>query len=336
MAIVSVVVPVFHIEKYIEKCIESLISQTWQELEIILVDDGGDDRCGIICDSYAQKDSRIQVIHKTNGGLSDARNAGVAVATGKYLLFVDGDDSIEPDLVEICVKKMEEKKADVIIFDFVSIEEETGRRDVWSMKITRDKVLDLKTKPKLLYTTPGAWNKFYNRDFFLSCNLQFPKGRNFEDLATTPIIMEKARRIVYLDSKPLYHYMLRPGSIMRSNQFVASYDNRTKAYREVEEYFRSIKKKEKFQKELEYLCFLHCYFIPSKEIIYSDGSKEYMEKFRQFTLSHFPYAMKNPYVKEELQIKDRIMLKLLKGKRYGAMKLLSRLRFLLDRIKGEK
>lgn len=100
MELVSVVVPVYKVEQYLERCVKSICEQTYQELEIILVNDGSPDRCGEMCEELAQKDNRIQVLHKQNGGLSDARNAGVKLATGKYLLFVDSDDYIAKDLVE--------------------------------------------------------------------------------------------------------------------------------------------------------------------------------------------------------------------------------------------
>ena len=95
--LISVVVPVYHVETYIERCVESLLQQTYSNLEIILVDDGGDDRCPQICDEYAKKDARIKVIHKKNGGLSDARNAGMRAASGKYLAYIDSDDYIQPE-----------------------------------------------------------------------------------------------------------------------------------------------------------------------------------------------------------------------------------------------
>ena len=104
MDLISVIVPVYKVEPYLDKCVRSIVDQTYQNLEIILVDDGSPDRCGEICDAWAAKDSRIRVIHKENGGLSDARNAGMAVATGKYMGFVDSDDYIAPDMYRLLLE----------------------------------------------------------------------------------------------------------------------------------------------------------------------------------------------------------------------------------------
>lgn len=124
MELVSVVVPVYKVEQYLERCVKSICEQTYQELEIILVNDGSPDRCGEMCEELAQKDNRIQVLHKQNGGLSDARNAGVKLATGKYLLFVDSDDYIAKDLVEKTVTEAEKWHA--IWFFLIIIAWKTG------------------------------------------------------------------------------------------------------------------------------------------------------------------------------------------------------------------
>ena len=111
---VSIIVPVYKVESYLPQCIESIINQTYPNLEIILIDDGSPDACGKICDEYAKQDKRIKVFHKQNGGLSDARNYGVARASGEYLSFVDSDDWIEPDMFEVLVKVADDNKADLV------------------------------------------------------------------------------------------------------------------------------------------------------------------------------------------------------------------------------
>ena len=120
---VSVIVPVYKVEKYLKKCIDSILNQTYRDLEVILVDDGSPDQCGTICDRYGREDSRVHVIHKENGGLSDARNTGVERASGEYILFVDSDDYIEPELVEKTVKAAEKTGCDLVMFDYIREEE---------------------------------------------------------------------------------------------------------------------------------------------------------------------------------------------------------------------
>ena len=148
MELVSVVVPVYKVEQYLERCVKSICEQTYQELEIILVNDGSPDRCGEMCEELAQKDNRIQVLHKQNGGLSDARNAGVKLATGKYLLFVDSDDYIAKDLVEKAVAEAEKMACDMVLFDYYCVE--NGIEEVRTTQIPGGKVISLEKEHKLL------------------------------------------------------------------------------------------------------------------------------------------------------------------------------------------
>ena len=123
MELVSIVVPIYKVEQYLERCVQSICNQTYPKLEIILVDDGSPDQCGELCEMYAKKDERIRVVHKENGGLSDARNEGVKYATGKYILFVDSDDYIAEDLVEKTVEVAETQNCDIVLFDYYYVED---------------------------------------------------------------------------------------------------------------------------------------------------------------------------------------------------------------------
>ena len=116
--VVSVIVPVYNVEQYIRKCIESILNQTYNKMEIILVDDGSTDNSGIICDEYSKRDKRIKVIHKINGGLSDARNAGLDICTGDYIVFVDSDDYIKNNMIEMLHKDILEKRADISVCSY--------------------------------------------------------------------------------------------------------------------------------------------------------------------------------------------------------------------------
>lgn len=129
MELVSIVVPVYKVEQYLDQCVQSIRNQTWKELEIILVDDGSPDQCGEMCEGYKAQDQRIVVIHKPNGGLGDARNEGAKAARGKYLLFVDSDDHIAEDLVEKTIKAARETDSDIVLFDYYYVENgKTERR----------------------------------------------------------------------------------------------------------------------------------------------------------------------------------------------------------------
>lgn len=330
MPLVSVIVAAYNVERYLEACIKSLMRQSCQDLEILLIDDGATDRSGEICDKYANIDSRIRVIHKKNGGISDVRNTGLVQALGKYVMYVDGDDYVAENYVEAAVSCAEKHQADIVIMDFEEIEEATGRRDKWSMQIPRDIVMDVKQVPELLITAPSPCNKLYNRKFWQNTGLTYPLDRNYEDLTMTPRLLVNAARIVYLQSEPLYYYIIHEGSIMRSRNFQKSYMDRKAAIEDILLYFREQGLYETFQNELEYLAFEHAYFVPIKEILVYEPRSPYLRAFREYISEIFPKASKNLYVKKCLSSKDKIMLRLMKWRLYGVMIILSKVRRQVD------
>ena len=203
MPLVSVIVPVYKVEHYIRQCIDSILKQTYRNLEIILVDDGSPDSCGSICGEYAEKDKRIKVYHKENGGLSDARNYGVARAKGEYLGFVDSDDWIEPDMYELLVNVAEKNNADIVtcgIFNqhpnlTVAASDVEKAFDHEPVALLKDMI-----NGKIAFY---AWNKLYRKTCF--SDISFPRGHVFEDIATMHKLFMKASTVVCI-SKPLYHY----------------------------------------------------------------------------------------------------------------------------------
>ncbi len=333
MPLVSVIVAAYNVERYIEKCVESLMGQTYHHLEILLIDDGSTDKSGKICDQYAESDSRIRVIHQKNAGIAEVRNKGLSEATGQYLMYVDGDDFVDKDYVQSAVLCAEKYKADIVIIDFEEIEENTGRRDRWSMNIPRNKVMDAKRMPSLLITAPCMWNKLYKRSFWEETGLTYPSGRNFEDLTMTPRLLSKASRIVYLQSEPLYYYMLHSGSIMRSRNFEKSYRDRTMAIGDILTYFKNENLYERFRTELEYLVFEHAYFVPVKEILLDEPKSPYLSLFRQYVQGKFPKVFRNPYIKICLSPKDRLMFKLMSWQLFSLMIFLSKVRRKVDGLR---
>ena len=333
MELVSIIVPVYNVEKYIEKCIESLISQTYRNIEILLVDDGATDSSGHICDAYQKKDSRIQVLHKKNGGLSDARNYGGLRAKGKYLCFIDGDDAVSPRLVEKTLAWGEKTKADMVFYDFESIEEDTGRRDLYHYNLPEQKAFSAAECPEIFIKSPSACCCLYRTEFWKESEIRYPKGRHYEDLATTPRLALKAQRIAYTGDEPLYYYMLRRGSIMRSSNFEKSFQDRTWVLNFLQEYFLEQKKEIQFQKELEYMFFEHGYFIPLKEIILEAPKSPWIPRFEEYVKKNYPGFLKNPYI-AGLSKKDKIMLFLMKRHLFGIMNLLSGMRKKCDSLKG--
>ena len=212
--LISVIIPVYNVEKYLTKCIESIIKQTYSNLEIILVNDGSPDNCGKICDEYAKKDNRIKVIHKNNGGQSEARNYGLEIATGKYITFLDSDDYISEDYIEYMYKLIKNNNADISIcgVQIVNKENKKYKTDETEVKIYKTQ----EAFENLLYAEGievAVYAKLYPKTYF--DDIKFPVGEKYEDIAIISLLMNKARKIVY-GNKKCYFYYTRPGSTSKS------------------------------------------------------------------------------------------------------------------------
>jgi len=211
--LISVVVPVYKVEDYLNRCVESIVNQTYKNLEIILVDDGSPDNCPEMCDRWAEKDNRIKVIHKENGGLSDARNAGLEIAAGDYISFIDSDDWIDLQTYLLVIDKMLETDSDIGSFDYISVKDDSFIAD------NTDDFLILNSEEGILCTINNnliktvAWNKVYHKRILT--DLRFEFGKTNEDEFFTFRALDKAERIVFL-KRQCYYYFQRSSSIMGS------------------------------------------------------------------------------------------------------------------------
>lgn len=200
---ISVIIPVYKVEKYLKKCIDSVITQDYQNLEIILVDDGSPDNCGKICDEYKPKDSRIIVVHQKNMGLSGARNTGLDISTGDFIHFIDSDDWIEPNLYSDVSQYFYDYN--MIMFGYTYLDEKGN--------ILEKFILENSFKGVVL--NPTAWNKIYRKELFK--DTRFPLGKIHEDQFITPIVYLEAKKIK-LVKKYYYNYLNRENSIMNSDR----------------------------------------------------------------------------------------------------------------------
>lgn len=213
---ISVIVPIYNVEKYLTKCVSSILNQTWKNLEVILVDDGSPDSSGKMCDAFAETDERIRVIHKENGGLSDARNVGIEAARGNYLLFVDSDDWIDSDMIETLYRIIQKTGADIAECSFRNVytdrvEEETA----CSAKIVTGNGIDgIEGILDWRYFKPVAWNKLYRRSVI--GDIRYPIGRFHEDEFTTYQFFYAAKKLVYIDVSKYNYVRNRTGSIVAS------------------------------------------------------------------------------------------------------------------------
>ena len=211
---ISVIIPIYKVEKYLKKCIDSVINQTYSNLEIILVDDGSPDDCPTICDEYAKRDNRIIVIHKTNGGLSDARNCGIVKATGKYISFIDSDDYVSNDYIEYLYRLIVENNGDIsivlpqVFFDEQKSVEINNKKEKIKIYNPKDALLTMMYQKEF---DTSAWGKLYNRKLFR--DVKFPVRKLYEDISTIYKTFLKSKVIVYSNQKK-YFYLKRNDSIM--------------------------------------------------------------------------------------------------------------------------
>lgn len=210
MCEISIIVPVYKVEEYLEKCVDSILAQTFTDIEVILVDDGSPDRSGVICDEYAAKDPRVKVIHKENGGLSSARNAGIEVAKGRYLGFVDSDDYIGPDMYQLLYEDITREQADLAICGIVDLYGNNVRKTkpVVRKILSKEAAMQAVLEAKLV--SVHAVNKLYDSHLF--SQIRYPEGIITEDAAVILDILDLCSKVV-INTQPSYFYYHRDESI---------------------------------------------------------------------------------------------------------------------------
>lgn len=238
---VSVIVPVYNVERYLRRCIDSILRQSFLALEIILVDDGSEDSSGAICDEYCMKDERIRVIHKKNGGLSSARNAGISMAKGEYIALIDSDDFIYPNMIEKMYSKARECKVDMVMCGYECRSQSDDTILLETHNITLDCIVD--SQKALEYLVDGrfdfmvmAWNKLYHRNLFVQN--QFTEGKLHEDEFIIHKLLYECNNVVFLPIC-LYNYMIGKQSITTVEYNVKRLDG-IEALFERKDFFKSM------------------------------------------------------------------------------------------------
>lgn len=222
-SLISVIVPIYNVEDYLDRCVESIINQTYKNLEIILVDDGSPDNCPKMCDDYAKKDSRIKVVHKKNGGLSDARNAGMKVATGEYVSFIDSDDYISLDFYETLLQTIVDNDSDIVECSVVKFYEDNNF-DEYSDDLKVTNYDTLYALDGLINENPfkqHVWNKLYKSSVAL--DIPYAVGKLNEDEFWTYQVFGKAKKVTRIN-KTMYYYFQRGSSIMGNSYNIKRLD----------------------------------------------------------------------------------------------------------------
>lgn len=265
--VLSIIIPVYNVEKHLDACIQSVINQPYKDVEVILVDDGSPDKSGEMCDEYAQKDNRIQVIHKKNGGLSSARNAGIDIARGKYITFVDSDDTIAEDTYSTNLPiLLEDESIDILEYPIYIHYQSPSKfiHKVVSSHIIGKREIVIHWIENKGYLHAYACNKIYRKELFN--NIRFPKNVTFEDTHTTPLILSQIQHIYY-SASGLYYYYSRGASITRS----ATYKNFCDLLRADLQILKLIDKYPELEKEKK-IIYLHTVNVLID--VYKSGKKE--------------------------------------------------------------
>ena len=313
----SVIVPVYNVEDYLEACVASVLAQSCQDYELILVDDGSTDQSGALCDQFADQYG-CRVIHQKNGGLGAARNTGISAATGDYLFFLDSDDFISPDTLQGLSEEMDRVSADIYTFGFVTSD---GVRDIVPFvdQLPYHQSLTLSACPELLLALPNAWCRVVRRTLFLSSGIRFPSRVWYEDIRTTPKLSALASSIDVLPNT-WYHYVQRDGSITRNSNLDRNQEI-IDAFEDLLGWYRAQGLFDQYAPQLERLCIDHVYLAASVRVLRINPAHPLLQAFRDYLQTNFPNYRNSPLL-SELPRSKHLAYTLLEGKHYRLLKLL--------------
>lgn len=286
---VSVVVAIYNVEKYLKRCLESLCHQSFDNYELILVNDGSSDNSAAIIDEYYLKyPNLIRVLNKQNGGLSDARNCGLSIAHGEYIMFIDGDDFVEADCLKQCVLMME-KGLDLLIFDYNQYYLKNNTKEKISLNLGFE-ISNLNNKPSILaYMPNAAWNKMYKTKLFKDNGIYYPYSFRHQDLGTSAKLLLQADKVGYLN-KALYNYLIdRPNNI--TQQIDSKIYHIITMSKEIIEYYKEHQAFEKYQSELMFLVKINCSQSLKKAMKLKD--KKFVFKFIDDVFNMYDKYFKN-------------------------------------------
>lgn len=306
--LITVVIPIYNVEKYLERCIKSIINQTYKNIEILLVNDGSPDNSKEIMEKYKENDKRIKCFYKKNGGLSDTRNYAINIASGKYICFIDGDDYIENTFVEKLYNKIIEDKTDLAWCNFNLVNDD-GKYD--EIIINDKNIYD--------FEMPSACNKLYNVDIFKKNNIYFPVGIWYEDLATTPRILFSTNKISWVN-EGLYNYYFNVKSI--TNTYSIKVLDSLKALKIVDDFV----KENNIQNVDEYLEYLYLYNgilnTTFRLSMCKEASANDIKNVNKICLDRYPNLLNNKKNIYKLDFSRRILRVLLKLRLYRLTRLI--------------
>ncbi len=319
---ISVIVPVYNVEAYLDCCIESVLAQTFTDYELLLVDDGSTDGSGAICARYAgEYPSLIRTLTQQNAGQGIARSTGIAAARGEYLFFLDSDDYIAPEALDELYALAAAKRADLVLFGLQYVSESGAYLEKLLPLSPEETVFSLETRPELLLEMPSVCTKFIRRALFTEHGLFFP-SEWYEDLRVSAKLYAIAQRIVCM-GKALYFYFMRSGSTMRNTNAGRNGEIVT-AFDDILTFYKQSGLFERYRSELEYLAVSNLFIAASVRVLRMDVRHPLLTDFLEYMRVHFPAYRENAYLRKAGK-KTRLIFSLLEKRRYRTLSLLFRI-----------
>ncbi len=319
--LVSIIVPVYNVENYLEKCLDSLVNQDFDNYEIVVVNDGSTDKSKEIAERYQTKYAQIVLINQENKGLGGARNTGIEAARGEYLLFVDSDDYIRKDTLHLLYSKAVEQQADMVVFGY-TIVDELGNVIKIDHGFENEKPT-LDENRELLMCAPIACNKLIKKDLFINSGIRFPDRAWYEDLRTILKLYLYVEKFGFVHQS-LYFYLKRKGSItnaLKADRLFEIVD----AVEDLLNYYKEQNAYEKYKDELEFIAVYHAFYLGSVRVAQVDYKHSLMPQLRQYIQGRVPDYMHQKYL-YRLGKSRLTVLKLLDKRHYFIISLLLKLK----------
>ena len=320
---VSVIIPVYNVEKYLANCLDSVLQQDYEDYEIVVVNDGSTDSCGQILEEYAKNYSKINLVTQKNKGLGGARNTGIDNSKGKYLLFLDSDDSMKQGTLSGLYKEITENQVDIVWFGMDYIGEDGSLISTRRASENGCRVVTQDECPLLYANDSYAWNKLYKRELFTENNIRFPERAWYEDLKTLPKLVLHSDKIL-LSDKVLYNYLQRNDSIMHipnADRNIEMIDT----VQDVLDYYKEQNAFEKYYESLEYMTVLHVLVFCTLRVASINPKHPLLKKLYEFTKTNFPNFKNNKEVKSKFTLRHKIIYTFSKLKMYRMLYLLNKL-----------